>query len=133
MYLKNLSNEQKELFLDLSIFSMKSNGVVEEREQELTYQYCDEMHIEKRGNVKVEKVDEVLIRLREISTDSELKMMTVELVALMYADEDFADEESELLDKLQNTFGFSAHVMGEMIFVTKHLLLSHKMLADIIM
>ena len=132
MYLAALSEEQKELFLDLSIFSMRSNGIVEVREQELAYQYCDEMNIRKRENVKNTNVDDVLKQLKKISTDSEMKKITVELVALMYADDDFADEEDELLMKLQNTFCFSSHVMGELIFATKHLLLSHRMLAEIV-
>lgn len=132
MYLSNLSNAQKELFLDLSILAMKSDGVVEEREQELICQYCTEMGIEKRDNIKSENADEVLRKLRKESTNAELKSITVELVALMCADEDFADEESELLDKLKNIFGFSSHLMGEIIFATKHLLLSHKMIVDIV-
>jgi hypothetical protein len=42
----------------------------------------------------------------------------------MYADNDLAEEENEILDQMQNIFEFSTHTMGELIFVTKHLLLS---------
>lgn len=132
MYLSNLSNEQKELFLDLSIISMQSDGVIAPREQEAVYQYCNEMEIERRTDPKYQTADEVLRKLKDISAASELKMMTIELVALMYADEDFADEENALLMNLQNTFGFSSHLMEEIIFATRHLLLSHKMLARLI-
>lgn len=132
MYLAALSREQKDLFLDLSIFSMRSDGVIEPREQNLVYQYCEEMRIERRLSTNSNTVDAVLNRLKEISTSSELKKISVELVALMYADDDFADEENELLSKLQITFGFSSHLIGEIIFSTRHLLLSHKMLAVIV-
>lgn len=132
MYLAMLSQKQKELFLDLSIFSMQSDGIIEPREQELVYQYCTEMDIERRVAPQCDSVEEVLNELKHISTDSELKEMTIELVALMYADEDFADEENALLTKLQEIFGFSSHLMGEIIFSTRHLLLSHKMLARLI-
>lgn len=132
MYLASLSKEQKDLFLDLSIFSMQSDGLVEPREQELIHQYCTEMNIEYRSAPNSEKAEDVLKSLKETSTESELKKITIELVALMYADEDFADEENALLMNLQNTFGFSSHLMGEIIFTTRHLLLSHKMLASLI-
>lgn len=132
MYLAMLSQKQKELFLDLSIFSMQSDGIIEPREQELVYQYCTEMDIERRVATKCDSVEEVLKELKHISTGSELKEMTIELVALMYADEDFADEENALLTNLQELFGFSSHLMGEIIFATQHLLLSHKMLARLI-
>ena len=132
MYLAMLSNEQKDLFLDLSIFSMQSDGVIDPREQELVYQYCNEMGLERRTNTNNEKLDDVLMKLKKISTDSELQKITIELVALMYADEDFADEESELLTRLKNTFGFSSHLMGEIVFATRHLILSHKMLTTIV-
>lgn len=132
MYLAFLSEEQKNLFLDLSIFSMKSDGVIEPRELDVVYQYCGEMGIDQRETTKAKNVDEVLKRLKEISTESELKKITIELVALMYADEDFADEENALLSKLQETFGFTSHLIGEIVFATRHLILSHKMLTTIV-
>lgn len=132
MYLATLSQKQKDLFLDLTIFSMQSDGMIEPREQELAYQYCEEMRIERRAETQSKSVEDVLKELKTISTDSELKKMTIELVALMYADEDFANEEDALLKNLQNSFGFSSHIFGEIIFVTRHLLLSHKMLTKIV-
>ena len=132
MYLAALSKKQKDLFLDLSIFSMQSDGVIEPREQEVVYQYCGEMGIERRATVESKSVEDVLKNLKEISTESELKKMTIELVALMYADDDFADEEKELLTKLADAFNFNSHIMGEIVFATRHLLLSHKMLSIIV-
>lgn len=132
MYLATLSERQKDLFLDLSIFSMQSDGVIEPREQEVVYQYCGEMGIERRKEAQSKSVEELLKELKSISTESELKKITIELVALMYADEDFADEENELLKKLADTFEFTSHIMGEIVFATRHLLLSHKMLSIIV-
>lgn len=132
MYLATLSQKQKELFLDLSIFSMQSDGVIEPREQDLVYQYCGEMGIERRATPNSKSIEEVVQGLKEISTESELKKITIEIVALMYADEDFADEERALLSKMQEIFGFSSHTIGEITFATRHLLLSHKMIAKLI-
>ena len=131
MYLSDLSKEQKELFLDLVIFSMASDGVVEEREKEVAKRYCNEMQVEFRVDTKLSSYEDVLQRTKEISNESELKKMTAELVALMYADDNFADEEDKLLKSVQKTFEFSSHVMGEIIFASRHLLLSLQMLANI--
>ncbi len=132
MYLKNLSNEQKDLFMDLAIFTMKSNGVVEEQEEKLARQYCAEMDIEFRMNNHFGTYVSVLKRLKEVSTESELRKITVEIVALMYADTELADEENEILKNIQEIFVFDSHLLGEIVFSTRHLLLSLKMVENIV-
>lgn len=132
MYLANLTEEQKELFLDLSLFSMESDGLVEERELSVARQYCDEMNIPYRAEKKNASYKEVLEKLAKISDDVTKKTIAVELVALMYADNDFASEEDAILECLQNNFGFNPHQMGEITFATRHLLLSYKLMAQIV-
>lgn len=131
MYLASFSKEQKELFLDLIIFSMSSDGAVDNREQEVAKRYCNEMQIQYRTTSNLASYVDVLRRLKDISEESDLKKMTVELVALMYADDNFADEEDELLKCLQSKFGFDSHLMGEIIFSSRHLLLSLHMLENV--
>ena len=132
MYLAGLSPEQKELFLDLSLFSMESDGIVEARELTAVKQYCEEMRIPYRTEKNSDNYQDVLQKLAEITDNTARKAIAVELVALMYADEDFASEEEELLDCLQKSFGFSSHQMGEIIFATRHLLLSYTLLARVV-
>ena len=131
MYLSSLSKEQKELFLDLVIFSMSSDGVVEDREEEIAKRYCNEMQMQYRTTLNLTSHVDVLQRLKNISEESDLKKMTVELVSLMYADEKFADKEDELLRCVQTTFGFDSHLMGEIVFCSRHLLLSLQMLENV--
>lgn len=132
MYLNELSNEQKDLFMDLAIFTMKSNGVVEEQEENLVRQYCVEMNIDFRSENKCDSHFFVLKRLSELSTKSELRKITIEIIALMYADTELADEENDILKDLQDIFDFDSHLMGELVFSTRHLLLSLKMLENIV-
>ena len=131
MYLASLSKEQKELFLDLVIFSMSSDGVIDNREQEIVERYCKEMQMQYHSTSNLTSCVDVLQRLKDISTESDLKKMTVELVALMYADDNFADEEAELLKCLQSKFEFDSHLMGEITFSSRHLLLSLQMLENV--
>jgi len=132
MYLANLSSEQKELFLDLSILSMESKGEVDKREKMLLEQYCGEMKIRCRFEKNIESYESVLKRLKEISTNQELKKITVEILALIYVDEEFAEEEHEVLMSLQKIFEFSSHLLDEIIFTTRHLLLSYKMMENVV-
>ena len=48
MFLNRLSNEQKELFLDLCIHASKADNDFAEDEKLVIDQYCDEMHINVR-------------------------------------------------------------------------------------
>ena len=82
MYLNELSNEQKDLFMDLAIFTMKSNGVVEEQEENLARKYCVEMNIDFRIEHKCDSHFSVLKRLRELSSKSDLKKITIEGLSL---------------------------------------------------
>ena len=132
MYLSGLSNEQKELFLDLAIFSMASDGVIEEREKSVAQQYCNEMQIEFRTTTNFSSYVDVIKKLKEISSESDLKKVTFEFVALMYTDDNFADEEEKLLRCIQEYFGFSSHLMGELVFVSRHTLLSYRMIENVV-
>lgn len=131
MFLSGLSKEQKELFLDLVIFSMKIDGEVDEREENVAKQYCNEMQIEFRSTTNLPSYVDVFKRLKEVSNLKELKKITLELVTLMYADDNFAYEEEELLKCAQKIFAFNSHLMGEIIFASRHLILSFKLIDDI--
>ncbi len=124
MFLYDLTEEQKALFIDLAIGAMESNGVVDNSEIELLKRYCREMAVEFRDRAINEDRDIVIKKLKEVSDEATLRKITIEIIALMYADNDLADEENELLDKMQSVFEFSTHVMAELVFVTKHLMLS---------
>ena len=132
MFLSGLSKEQKELFLDLVIFSMKIDGEVDEREENVAKQYCNEMQIEFRSTTNLPSYVDVFKRLKEISDLTDLKKITLELVTLMYADDNFADEEEELLECVRKNFEFNSHLMGEIIFASRHLILSFKLIDNMV-
>lgn len=132
MYLSMLSKEQKELFLDLCIYLMNADNVVAASEELMLKQYCLEMSVEMRMVPKHKDVKTVLKRIKKISTQAELKKMTIELIALMYADAECEEEESKLIQILAKEFELSPHIIGDIIFVTRHLLLSYKMMNELV-
>ena len=132
MFLDNLSEEHKNLFIDLAVIAMEANGSVDDSETALLEKYCREMAIQYRDKAQNSDCDKVLERLRDISDEVTLKKITIEITTLLYIDNNLADEEDELLNKIQEKFQFSAHLMGELIFVTKHLMLSMSLAQGII-
>ncbi len=132
MYLSGLKHEQKESFLDLCIFFMKVDGITDKSEEITLQQYCKEMEINMRVEPKHENLAATLKDLKRISSSADLKKMTIEIVALIYADDCFQKEENEILAVLAEIFEFSPHMMSELVFATRHLLLSYKMLNNIV-
>lgn len=132
MFLYDLSNEQKDLFVDLAIFAMKSNGTVDKREKILLERYCREMDTQYRDAEKNNDCDEVLRKLKSISNEETLRKITIEITTLLYADDNLADEEDAFLNKIKEEFQFSVHDMGEILFATKHLLLSLNLIQNVI-
>lgn len=130
MFLFELSEEQKQLFIDLAIIAMESNGVVDDSEIAVLKGYCREMAIEYRETAN-NNCTEVLSKLKEISTESELRKITIEIITLMYADNNLADEEDAMLSEMKDKFDFSTHLMGELIFAAKHLVLSLSLVSGI--
>ncbi|WP_303817615.1 hypothetical protein [Selenomonas ruminantium] len=124
MFLYDLSEEEKELYIDLAIAVMEANGDVDDSETELLKRCCHTMQVKYRTKAVIADYVEVLKKLKDISDESTLKKITIEIITLMYADNDLANEENEMLDKIQNIFDFSSHTMGELIFATKHMMLS---------
>ena len=132
MYLSNLSDKQKTLFLDLALFSIESDGVIDDKELEMAHQFCEEMKIEFRDSKNHTSYEEVVSELKAISTTSELKKMTIELIALIYADGKYADEEADLLNCVQKTFQFNSHMMEDLIYNTRNLLNAVEVLNNIV-
>ena len=106
MYLNRLSNEQKELFLDLCIHAAKANDDFSADEKLTLDQYCDEMNIEVRYDEKA-SVSELTERLVEISTPEELRMILIETVSLLRADNNFDEQEKAFTDALTAKLGMS--------------------------
>ncbi len=103
MYLKDLSPEQKELFLDLCANASDSNGEFDKPEEDLIEQYAEEMGIEPRYKARY-TTDEAVKKLKEISTDVDLRAVSVELVAVLMSDKVMDVLESAFMTKVIEAF-----------------------------
>lgn len=120
MYLNQLSNEQRELFLDLCIHVSYIDESFKEEEKQYIRKYCEEMQITKIRYQPNNDLETIIKALFNISVQSELRIILFELLALIISDADYHVKEKEIVDKLLEEFKI------ETLFVEKTISLLKK-------
>lgn len=115
MYLNKLSTEQKELFLDLSIHAAKANNEFSEEEKLYIEQYCDEMQISPVRYESVNDFDSAVDKIIAVSTPIELKIVVLELTALMLADNNYDELEKNFMAKMLSKTGLGNEEHDKMV------------------
>lgn len=110
MFLNQLSDKEKHAFLNLSYFAAKSNGIIEDAENEMIQEYCREMDLAPFVAETETSMDEIF-HVFEESTESNKKIIVLELMGLMYADGDFDEAEREFVNRLVQSFGFETAIV----------------------
>lgn len=107
MFLNQLSNEQKELFLDVCIHASMTDNMFANEEKQIIQQYCEEMQL---AIVRYEVIVDsktAISRLIEISSKAEIKIITLELTALIMSDKKYNEFEQEFMNDFINKIGLS--------------------------
>lgn len=120
MFLNRLSNEQKELFLDLCIHASKANEDFSDEEKLTLEQYCEEMHIDVRFDEKT-GFEEAADKLLEISSDTELRIIMLETAALLISDNTYDDQEKVFFESLSAKLGMDKTAADEIMDVIRSL------------
>ncbi|MGL4607372.1 MAG: hypothetical protein ACRCU3_07910 [Eubacteriaceae bacterium] len=115
MYLNQLNYEQKELFLDMCIQASLANNDFAEEQKALIELYCNEMQMSEVRYEAKKKFDEAILELIEISSKAEIKIIVLEILALILSDHKYDDYEQAFMDKVIVTTEISREEFGEMI------------------
>ena len=107
MYLNRLSGEQKELFLDLCIHMSKVDGVFAEEEKHYIQDYCVEMKLHTVRYSTEKSLEDVISKIIETSTATDLKIIFFEIMGLALSDREFKTTEQELINNLVKLFNLS--------------------------
>ena len=99
MYLNKLPAAQKENFLDLAILAAMANNEFVDEEKELIRQYCGEMNIPERYETK-KSFEQVIDEMAAGCGRSELRMVAVEIYALLVSDKKFDAFETDFMGKI---------------------------------
>lgn len=102
MFLSELRNAQKELFLDLSIHLSMSDGYFVDSEKNTILQMCKEMEINERFTPVVD-FEDALNQLAEDATIREKRIILIEAAGIILADGVFASEEKNAMRKISDS------------------------------
>ncbi len=116
MFLNLLNNNQKELFLDLAIKAAEANGVVEIEEKNMLKAFSIEMQIPARYET-IKSIDEILDTLEKITAEKERRILTFELIGIIFADGQYDKREETFMSRISEKSGISMEQIQEMIEV----------------
>lgn len=114
MFLRQLNDNQKTLFLNLAKEAAKSNGIVNNNEKRLIEAYADEMGINSDVTSSL-SVERICLDLKDISSKKELNQMCFEIASLLLGDMDFDSDEHSFLAKVCSIWEIDSSKCDEML------------------
>ncbi|WP_320033614.1 TerB family tellurite resistance protein [Campylobacterota bacterium DY0563] len=106
MLLMKLEAREKFSFLQLAHYLARIDNDYGEKEQEIILEYCAEMGIENDDNFDMNEfsLEEIL---KDFRTEKSKKIVVLELMILIHADDKFDLKERTLISKINDTFKLS--------------------------
>lgn len=106
MLLMKLETKEKFCFLQLAHYLARIDSEYGDKEQEIIEEYCAEMGIENEDMFDVAEFS-LQDTLRHFKTKKSKKIVMLELMILIHADDSFDFKEKELIQTINESFGFS--------------------------
>ena len=106
MFLNSLNPTEKDNFMKLAVAVIKADGVVEESEKQILSAYANEMLIPICNLDEQYDTDSIIKEFAMTSTLQTKRIIFLELLALAFADGNYAAEEKALVQQLADAFEF---------------------------
>ncbi len=113
MFLNNLNDKQKKLFLTLAIKAADASGGISFEEKNMLKLFAMEMNIEPQYSSE-DDLDEVINELFNCSTAKELQIVLFELLGIMYSDADYDEQEQQFVDRIAERFEIGSEKIKRM-------------------
>ena len=107
MYLSNLNEKLKKLFLNFAYLIAKADGEFSESEKNLLNSYSVELQMECNIETLTLEIDDILKEIKENANETEYKIIIFEAVGIAMSDGDYSEPEKEIIKKAQIDFGLS--------------------------
>jgi tellurite resistance protein len=107
MLLMKLQPKEKFSFLQLAHYLARIDNDYGEKEQEIILEYCAEMGIENDNDFEMEDFNLKDI-LKDFKSKKSKKIVVLELMILIHADDKFDLKEKALISKINDTFKLSS-------------------------
>ena len=117
MFLSQLKEENKELFLKLCVHAAMANDVFADEEKETIRLYCYEMEIPVHIPEIDSNLDELLSVMKDSTNETEKKIITLEILGLLKADEEFDDKEHRFFEKITISFSLNDETCRELEYL----------------
>lgn len=132
MLLMKLSDEIKKYYLNLSLCLAKADGIFSDTEKKLIDAQCAEMGI---GNNRYEEdhtYDDICKKIKDKATNSEKKIIFIELISLALVDEEFVDEEKKFIEQIREMLGIPKEVSEQAVNIVSNIISYTKTLENFI-
>ena len=113
MFLNNLNNEQKNLFLELAIKAAEISRGMSLEEKNMLKEFALEMMITPKYET-IKSSEEIIKRLTEISSKKDLRIITFEILGIMYSDSNYDETEKDFVFSIANAFGITKESVIDM-------------------
>ena len=114
MFLNNLKNKQKKLFIQLAIKAAEANGIVELEEKNMLKSFAIEMNIPPVYNTE-NNLETILNELVSISSEQELKIILFEILGIVVSDGVFDDDEKNIVKNIVERCKLDTNIVDEML------------------
>lgn len=115
MFLNSLNPTEKDNFMKLAVAVIKADGVVEESEKQILSAYANEMQIPVCNLDEQCDADSIIKEFAMNSTPQTKRIVFLELLALAFADGNYAAEEKALVQQLADAFEFDRALIEKAI------------------
>ncbi|MGV8147031.1 MAG: hypothetical protein ACLKAK_11925 [Alkaliphilus sp.] len=115
MFLSKISQEQKELFLQLSIHAAMANNIIAKEQRVIINEYCLEMGISEVEIEAAVSLSKVLERFKILSNEQEIRIVVFEVLGLLLSDKQYDNLERNFVEELRKEFGLSNDLIERML------------------
>lgn len=132
MFLSNLNNNQKNLFIQLAIKAAESNGVVPIEQKNMLKAFAMEMSIS-----PVYKTDrdteEIINELIENSNEKQLKIVLFEILGIIVSDSVFDEKEKCFIENMVKKCGLDITLVDRMVKLLGDYTNVYKSIVDVVL
>ena len=113
MFLNQLENKNKRLFLKVCVLASLSDGVFAKEEREMITAYCKEMNVPEEVPDCPETMNDLLEEIAQNTSEKEKKIIVLEILGLLRSDGIFEDMEKTFVDTLAEKLDVPYYVFDQ--------------------
>ena len=106
MFLNQLNDDEKDMFISLSVHAAETNGDFADEENRMIQEYCKEMGVVFFDSKNIKPMSEVTDYFNSVDI-SVKRIVYLELIGLLYADGDFDELEQSFAKEFAEKIGLS--------------------------